>query len=522
VRKEIARVFKDSTVYGLGSLLPRAAAIILIPIYTTYLTREDYGVMSFALTVSTMLGTVMILGQNGALSLFYRSTAERAEERRAMLFSVFVFVMLFGAVLLGLGFLIGPSTARRLTGSDQVPFYPYLALSLLIAFAGLPEALQQAVNRALGQAKLFTAFQLTAWAINTGFTLYFVVALHQGALGSLKGSLAAPLLIMPAAIFVLVKRWDMRFSFPALKRSLRFGLPLVPHYFAGWMLTFFDRYILMYLSTAAQVGLYSLAYNFGMIFSLFCSAINTAWAPIYYDLADTEDGRRKLPRLITVYCAAITVLAIGFTFFAPDLLLILANPRFHEAARIVPIISGGYFFFALYMIISAPIFHSRRTVIMPLISAGAAAVNVVVNFALIPRFGIVGAACATFAAYVCMAITARIMCSRLKRANFENAKLAALVVIYLLAMAAALVLVNLGLALWVDIAIKVALFPVFLGLLLVLRVTTLRDLMSFLKRRPPRPKKTATLEEEEAELERAAEESGHAPDDTGFNPDNQR
>ncbi len=55
MRKEIARVFKDSTVYGLGSLLPRAAAIILIPIYTTYLTREDYGVMSFALTVSTML-----------------------------------------------------------------------------------------------------------------------------------------------------------------------------------------------------------------------------------------------------------------------------------------------------------------------------------------------------------------------------------------------------------------------------------------------------------------------------------
>ncbi len=81
-------------------------------------------------------------------------------------------------------------------------------------------------------------------------------------------------------------------------------------------------------------------------------------------------------------------------------------------------------------------------------------------------------------------------------------------------MAAALVLVNLGLALWVDIAIKVALFPVFLGLLIALRVTNAARPHELPQARPPRPKKTATLEEEEAELERAAEESGHAPDDT--------
>ena len=522
MRRELTRVFKDSTVYGLGSLLPRAAAIILIPIYTTYLSREDYGIMSFALTVSTMLGSVMILGQNGALSLSYRRTSEDAEQRRALLFSVFVFVMAFSTVLVGLGFLFGPAAARSLTGSGDVPFYPYLALALLIAIAGVPLAMQQAVNRALGQAKLYVSFQLAAWAINTGFTLYFVVALHQGAYGSLKGSLAAPLLILPAAIVVLVRRWDPRFSLPALKRSLRFGLPLVPHYFAGWMLTFFDRYLLMYLTTAAQVGLYSLAYNFGMIFSLFCTAINTAWAPIYYDLADTEDGRLKLPRLTTVYCAAVTLLAISFTFFAPDLLVLLANPAFHEAARIVPVISGGYFFFALYMILSAPIFHARRTIVMPLISAGAAGVNVLVNVTLIPRFGIMGAAAATFAAYICMAAAARIVCARLKRGSFEDRKLAALVAIYLAAMAAALVLHEIGLTVWVDILVKLAILPAFFVLLVVTRVTTYRELVDFVRRRPARSEKATTLEEDEAQLEREAEETGHAPDDTGFMPDNRR
>lgn len=356
MRKEITRIFKDSTVYGLGSLLPRAAAIILTPIYTTYLSPKDYGIYSFALMLATMTGVIMMVGQPGSLTLFYRRTVGDPHERGSLAFTVFWFVMAFAGVLLGIGFLVGPKIAPVITGSKEIPFYPYLAIALLIAFTNAPQALQQAVNRGLGQAKTFTAFQLSAWAINTGFTLYFVVALREGAYGSLKGSLAAPLLIMPVAIFVLVRRWEPRFSMTLLKRSLRFGLPLVPHYFAGWMLTFFDRYLLMRLSTATQVGLYSLAYSFGMIFNLFCNAISTAWQPIYYDLADTAEGRIKLPRLITVYCAAIAGLAIVFTFFAPNLLVVLANQRFHSAAPVVPVIAGGYFFFALYMIVSTPIF----------------------------------------------------------------------------------------------------------------------------------------------------------------------
>jgi O-antigen/teichoic acid export membrane protein len=200
MRKEITRVFKDSTVYGLGSLLPKAAAIVLTPIYTAYLTPTDYGVMAFAMMVSSMLGIVMTLGQNGSLVLFYRRTAEHAEDRRETLFTVFWFVVIFGAVILGLGFLIGPSVTHTLAGSKQVPFNPYLALALLIAFISLPQAMQQSINRALGQAKLFTAFQLTMFALNTGFTLYFVVALRQGAYGSMKGTLIAALIIFRACL----------------------------------------------------------------------------------------------------------------------------------------------------------------------------------------------------------------------------------------------------------------------------------------------------------------------------------
>ena len=190
--------------------------------------------------------------------------------------------MLFGGLLLGLGYLLGPSNAAGLTGSHEIAFYPFLSIGLLTAFVGLPQAIQQAINRAQGQALSFTTFAVSFFAINTGFTLYFVVSLHQGAYGSLKGTFVATVIIAPVAMYVIVRRWTTRVRIDALRRSLRYGLPLVPHYFAGWALTFIDRFLLLRLSTTAQVGLYSLAYNFSMVLNLFCTAINQAWAPIYY------------------------------------------------------------------------------------------------------------------------------------------------------------------------------------------------------------------------------------------------
>jgi O-antigen/teichoic acid export membrane protein len=522
MRKEVSRVLKESTIYGLGSLIPRAAGIVLTPIYTTYLTRADYGIMSLAMMVSSMIGTVMILGQNGSLVLYYRSTAVHAEERRELLFNVFWFVMLVGGVLTALGFLFGPHAAKSLTGSNQVSFYPYLAIALLVAYIGVPQALQQSINRAQRQAKLYTGLQLATFAINTGFTLYFVVALRQGAYGSLKGTLVATIAMAPVGIYVCVRRWTPKVSAAALKRSMRYGLPLVPHYFSAWVLTYIDRYLLLYLSNTAQVGLYSLAYNFSMILNLFCTAINQAWAPIYFDLAESEEGRRTLPRLTTIYAAVVTVLAIGYTLLAPDLLLLLANRNFHAAVPVVPVVAGGYFFFALYMVVSTPIFHARKTWWAPAISGAAAVVNAGLNLVLIPAYGMIGAAWATFVGYGCMALIARVVSNRLQPGLYESRKLALLVGIYGLAMGVSIGFIELHLPIWLDVTVKAVVFLVLIGLMIVVGLASVGEVRSFLRRRPPRPAPVVDEQTEAAESLRRAHEVGGTPDDTGLLQDDLR
>lgn len=521
LRREVKRAFKDTSIYGLGSVLPKAAAFFLAPIYTAYMSRAQYGIYGTVTTASLMISIFMTMGQNGSMVLFYRSTAEHAEERRETFFTVFWFVMIFGALLLGLGFIFGPAHARTIIGSKGVPFNPYIALALLIAFISIPQAFQQAINRAQGQAKLFTAFQLATFAINTGFTLYFIVALHQGAYGSLKGTLFAAVIVLPAVMVVLVRRWKPRISLSGLKRSLRFGLPLIPHNIASWALTFIDRYLLARMTTMSQVGLYTVAYNICLALNLFCSTINLAWAPIYYDLSESESGRRTLPRLTTVYAATVAILSIGFTLLGPELLILITARSYHAAAPVVPVVAGGYFFFGMYMVVSTPIFHARKTSWVPLISAAAAVLNVDMNLALIPYYGIMAAAWATLVAYGFMAAIAYCLANKLRPGVFEHSKLAVLVGIYAISLTTSIALVEIRLPLWMDIAIKLAVVLFLFWLMLVFRLASIAELRSFIERRHRRTPITEESEEELAvEQTRLAEEIGDSVNGSSMPPEN--
>ena len=69
------------------------------------------------------------------------------------------------------------------------------------------------------------------------------MVLCQGAYGSLKGTLAAAIVMLPIALVIIVRRWEPRFSARLTLRSLRYALAR-PHYFSAWALTYIDRFLL--------------------------------------------------------------------------------------------------------------------------------------------------------------------------------------------------------------------------------------------------------------------------------------
>ena len=507
---EIKKVFKNSAIYGLGSLIPKLTGIVLVPIYTHFLLPADYGLYSLATMITSMLGVVMMLGQNGSLTLFFRTsqTEGSEDEAKSLLFSVVTFTMLFAGFIFALLMLFGPVLMPYIVKSPTFTFQPYMVVVLLTALLGVPLGLMQAVQIARGQAAQYTLLSVTSFFINTGFTIYFVVALRQGAYGSLKGTLVAAVLLLPAALWLLMRNMRARFSWKWLRKSLLFGLPLVPHYFAGFILTYADRAMLERLRSLTEVGLYSLAYNLSMVLNLASSAINTAWGPVYYDLAATEDGRQKLPRLTTIYAAAVTAAAIAYLLLSRETLLVLASSKYAAAAGLIPIVVGGYYFFALYMVLSTGIFFAKKTKWVPVISALAAVVNIGMNLWLIPRYGMCAAALNTFLAYGVMALIARYLSGRLAPIAFEDGRLLKLVGIFLAAFGLNFAVVALPVSLWVQLLLKLVILGLAAGAFTWLDIVSIKDVASVLQRVADRRRRKLTPDESEGLVAQSDEMQG--------------
>jgi O-antigen/teichoic acid export membrane protein len=141
-----------------------------------------------------------------------------------------------------------------------------------------------------------------------------------------------------------------------------------------------------------------------------------------------------------------------------------------------------------------------------------------VNLALIPRYGMFGAAWATLVAYLFMFLIARLLAARLSPGAYETRSLVVLIATYCIALAASIGLIEVGLPIVIDLLVKASLVPVLFALLLLFRVATPAEMRAVLHR-PTRRRPMS--ERDEAEIAaRQVEEVASMTDDTGFAPDN--
>jgi O-antigen/teichoic acid export membrane protein len=188
---------------------------------------------------------------------------------------------------------------------------------------------------------------------------------------------------------------------------------LIPHLVMASGLVVADRFILQHYRNLSEVGVYSLAYTFGMVMYLVTQSLSQAWLPMFFELAsDHEKNRERLGHIcswLTVLLAAIASIGI---LLSPIFIHITLDSRYQPAANIVPLVVLGYLFHALFSLFDLSILQAKRTASVFSISLLAFAVNMALNFAAIPRWGIYGAAWATAIAYMVEAVGAFFLAQR--------------------------------------------------------------------------------------------------------------
>ena len=401
---KIRALSRDVTVYGLGDVAVSIVNFLLLGLYVKYLDAADYGVIGLLGSLEVVAKIAFRFGLDGAfMRLFYDS--DRPADRQRLASTIFFFLLALNGAVVSLLLIASPPLASALLGGTQHTAALRLMLlnTFAIGFTFIPFHVLRIEQRTI----TFSLLTLARAVLTTIVRLLLVVNLGLGVTGLYLADVLVTLLIMAALARWFVPLVRPTFSRAVLREALRFGLPRVPHAAAQQVIAIGDRLVLKLFVSIDSIGIYSMAVSFGLVQKLFLSAFESAWAPFYYATIRERDAQRTFRTITTYGVALLALLTAGLSavgrhaaqamthgfLLAPD------DPQWQAVETVITWTAIGVFLQGFYLLTSIGLNITKRTEYYPIATLSAAAVNIVLNFALIPRFGIVGAAWANGAGY---------------------------------------------------------------------------------------------------------------------------
>ena len=391
--KELVR---HSAIYGLGSIVARILGVLLLPLYTRYLSPSDYGLIETLIALSAVLSALVAQAMKSAFFRFYFDSAE-SERRLLVVRTAFWYVIAASTAVL----IAGVALAQPIS---WVLFHTRSHDGLVIAaFVGLWAAmnydLMTSLFRVEQRSTAYVIATLANVAITIAGTVLLVVVFDEGPLGVLVGNFTGTLIVYAALLTHSRHALGLQFDRRLYRAMNRFGLPLVPSAVALWLINFIDRFFLVKLSDAHEVGLYSIGVRIASATVLLLTAFRMAWPAFAYSIEDDREARRTYSFVLTYVVYVCCWLALALGLLAPWILKVITTRPFYPAQNVVAPLAFGVAAFGAYIVVQIGTGRSRKTRANWIVTGAAAVLNIALNFALIPPYGRMGAAIATVAAY---------------------------------------------------------------------------------------------------------------------------
>lgn len=483
--KETRQLLSHSAIYGVGNLLIKLVAFVLIPLYARKLLPSQYGLVAMLELMEIFGKTIFCFGLNNAV-LRYLSRYKREGRADDLVMSVYSALLVLN--LAGMVLLLWwekPLVSWLLDFSPE--HLRYYRLMLVVIFSGVFQMFFLGILQAEEKPVGYSGFLLASFVLLIGLNVYKVGLLNQGVGGVVESKVYVALLNFGVIHLYLFRQYRFRLRWDVLQQSFRYGFPLVFMALAATLLTFADRYLLKALGNLAEVGIYSMAYKFGMIVNMaLVTPFRTAFFPLMFRLAEQGDVGNLYRKYHTYFLLAGMALFLALSLFARELMLVFTAPKYLSGYVIVPLIAFSYVLFGLRVIYVNVIATKEKTTVVALSTLFGAALNIGLNLLFIPRWGGMGAAVATLIAYLTIAVTTYIPQQRIQPVDWDWPRAARLFALAGLCLAPAYLMPALSLLAAVLVkAFLLLAFPTLLWMTGFFTPGEKRDLLLLLRRLRP-------------------------------------
>lgn len=378
-------LLRDSTIYGLGTLLTQSLGLVLLPIYTRHFSVAEYGTLSLLNATLQIVSFITVLGVSSAAMRLYFDRPGDEDWRRTVYGNATVMLLCFpAAVMVVLGPVVWLLNTRLVA---SVPFSPLVLMVLAIGLFSPLIKLVTGFMRVRRMPRAFVLFNLAFFLVQTGTIIVSVVGLGLGLFGQVAAQLATNALFAGVALVAL-----LRIARPALqadltRRMLAFGVPLVPFFVFTWINGSAGRFFLERFGDLGQVGIFALAAQFAGVMQLAAVAFDNAMMPHFLARAGQPGGARELGLVINRYLGFLGLMGLAIVAGATPVIAIMAATPFHEAARwVAPLTLAAWLAVANQPFVWS-LNHAKRTGLLSGIVAGSCAALVLLLGLLVGGLG---------------------------------------------------------------------------------------------------------------------------------------
>jgi len=462
VVKSVARHF---FVYGLGRILNRIVGFLLIPFYTHYLLPSDYGTLEMIEVTVYLVGTFLGAGLTHAVMRFYFESEEDSY-RRTVVSTALVSVLCVCLVLGGGLALISPAVSTLVFQSEN--YGGLLRLAVISLTATVVSETPLVFIRAREKSVLYTVVSLLRLALNLSLNILFIAKYGMGVRGVILGGLISEVCVGTVLSAYTLKHVGISFSRARLKEMLLYGIPYIPGGFVISILLVSDRFALQRFTTLTEVGLYALGYKFGLVMgAMVTDPFFLIWRPKMFEVAKRDDASEIYGRMLTYFLFLELFIALGISAGVKDVLMIMADPKYHSAYQITPIIVLAYVMGGTYSHAQVGILLAKKTKYILYIQIVGAIAGIVLNVALVPFLGAWGAATATLSAWTLLTFMAYRISQRYLHVDFEFGRIGKMLLVAL-ALYGVSLYVGISSSTYVNLSIRLLVAATFpLALLLV-------------------------------------------------------
>ncbi|MCK4642792.1 oligosaccharide flippase family protein [bacterium] len=390
--KDNLEFIKHSKNYVSGELIKKFAAFLVLPIFTRLINPAQYGLLSLFNTLLGLITVIIFFNIQGAFSRYWY---EKADDYNDFVLSNLIFATFLFAVFSPFLIIFSKEISSFIglpAGNNIVIF------AVCGAAAGFPFIVFLKYLNTSKQSKKYTFINVVESVSLLLISVLLVYLLKEerylGRIYSIIGITGG------FSLYSLFRLLGMkgRFKFKHIKYALLFGVPLVPHALSGYVLGYFDRIIIQQLTSSTQTGLYSFAYNVGLIMNMIVIGLNKAWVPQFYGFL-RDERRKAIVGVVRNYSRIIYFFAGSLILFSKELVFILAGKQYHSSAPLVPVIVLGYVSYFIYTIYANYAFARKKTLLISISTIIAATANIILNYTFIPIYGYEAAAYTTWASW---------------------------------------------------------------------------------------------------------------------------